>query len=49
MIVLKWIVGILVGMAIISNMVEWEAGKDDYEHLFATIMMMLVEVIIIKG
>ena len=49
MIVLKWIVGIIVGLAIISNMIEWKEGEEDYERLFALIVMVLVEVIIIKG
>lgn len=49
MIVLKWVVGIIIGMTIISNMVDWKAGEDEYGRLFATILMVLVEVIIIKG
>lgn len=49
MIVLKWVVGILVGMAIVINMVDWKAGEEDCERLFATILMMLVEFIIIRG
>lgn len=49
MIILKWVVGILVGLAIVTNMADWEAGKEDIERLFATILMMLVEFIIIRG
>lgn len=49
MIILKWIVGTFVGLAIVINMADWEPGEEDIERLFATILMMLVEFIIIRG
>lgn len=49
MIVLKWVVGIIVGLAIVIRMLDWEEGEEDEENLIAVIIMILVEVIIIKG
>lgn len=49
MIVLKWIVGIIVGLGIILCLSDWKPGKDDVFNLFAVVVLVLIEVIIIKG
>lgn len=49
MIVLKWIVGIIVGLEIILCLSDWKPGKDDVFNLFAVVVLVLIEVIIIKG
>ena len=47
MIFLKCIIGFLIGLAIIDSVREIK--EKDYGTLFAIIIMLLVEVIIIKG
>ena len=49
MIVLKWIIGIIVGLGIIICLSDWKPGKDDVFNLFAVVVLVLIEVIIIKG
>ena len=47
MIVLKCIIGFLIGLAIIDSVSEIK--EKEYGKLFAIIVMLLIEIIIIKG
>ena len=47
MIVLKWIIGFLIGLAILDTVSEIKSKE--YGKLFAIIVMLLIEIIIIKG
>ena len=47
MIVLKCIIGFLIGLAILDTVSEIKPGE--YGKLFAIVVMLLIEVIIIKG
>ena len=49
MIVLMWIVGIIIGLAILIRLEDWQAGKDDIFNFLVVIMLVLIEVVIIKG
>lgn len=49
MIVLKWILGILIGLAIIVLLSDWKKGENDYTNLVVTIIFVLIEIVIIKG
>ena len=51
MIVLKWIAGILVGLAIINLITDWSTDSlaDEISQLIAVMIMLLVEFVIIKG
>lgn len=49
MIVLKWIVGIIIGLAIVICLSDWKAGKDDIFNFIVVIVLVLIEVVIIKG
>lgn len=49
MIVLKWIVGIIIGLAIFVCLGDWKAGKDDIFNFLVVIVLLLIEVVIIKG
>lgn len=49
MIVLKWIVGIIIGLAIVICLGDWKVGKDDIFNFLVVIVLLLIEVVIIKG
>lgn len=49
MIVLKWIVGIIIGLAIVICLGDWKTGKDDIFNFLVVIVLLLIEVVIIKG
>ena len=49
MIVLKWIVGIIIGLAILISLGDWQAGKDDIFNFFVIVILVLIEIVIIKG
>lgn len=49
MIVLKWIVGIIIGLAIVICLGDWQAGKDDIFNFLVVIVLLLIEIVIIKG
>lgn len=49
MIVLKWIVGIIIGLAIFICLDDWEVGKNDIFNFLVVIVLLLIEVVIIKG
>lgn len=49
MIVLKWVIGIIVGLGIVICLEDWNPGKDDVFNLFVVVVLVLIEVIIIKG
>ncbi len=49
MIILKWIVGIIIGLAIVICLGDWKAGKDDIFNFLVVIVLLLIEVVIIKG
>jgi hypothetical protein len=49
MIVLKWIVGIIIGLAIMICLEDWKAGKDDIFNFCVVITLLLIELVIIKG
>lgn len=49
MIVLKWIAGIIIGLAILMCLGDWQAGKDDIFNFCVVVMLVLIEVVIIKG
>lgn len=49
MIVLKWIVGIIIGLAIFICLEDWEVGKNDIFNFLVVIVLLLIEVVIIKG
>lgn len=49
MIVLKWIVGIIIGLAIVICLGDWKAGKDDIFNFLVVIVLLLIEIVIIKG
>lgn len=49
MIVLKWIVGIIVGLAIIESFKDWREGKNDIFNFCVVIVLTLIEIVIIKG
>lgn len=49
MIVLKWIAGIIIGLAIVICLEDWKAGKDDIFNFCVVIILVLIEIVIIKG
>lgn len=49
MIVLKWIVGIIIGLAIFICLEDWEVGKNDIFNFLVVIVLLLIEIVIIKG
>lgn len=49
MIVLKWIVGIIIGLAILISLEDWEVGENDIFNFCATMTLLLIEIVIIKG
>lgn len=49
MIVLKWIVGIIIGLAIFICLEDWEVGKNDIFNFCVVLILVLIEVVIIKG
>lgn len=49
MIVLKWIAGIIIGLAILISLEDWQAGKDDIFNFCVTMTLVLIEIVIIKG
>ena len=49
MIILKWIVGIIIGLAIVICLQDWKEGKDDIFNFCVVITLLLIEVVIIKG
>lgn len=49
MIVLKWIVGIIIGLAIVICLEDWEVGNNDIFNFCVVVMLVLIEVVIIKG
>lgn len=49
MIVLKWIVGIIIGLAIFICLEDWEVGNNDIFNFCVVVMLVLIEVVIIKG
>lgn len=49
MIILKWIVGIIIGLAIVICLEDWQAGKDDIFNFCVTMTLLLIEIVIIKG
>lgn len=49
MIVLKWILGILIGLAIVICLEDWEAGESDILNFVVVITLLLIEIVIIKG
>lgn len=49
MIVLKWIVGIIIGLAIVMCLGDWKAGKDDIFNFCVVLILVLIEIVIIKG
>ena len=49
MIVLKWIVGIIIGLAIVICLGDWKTGKDDIFNFCVVLILMLIEIVIIKG
>lgn len=49
MIVLKWIAGIIIGLAIFICLEDWEVGKNDIFNFLVVIVLLLIEVVIIKG
>jgi hypothetical protein len=48
-IVLKWIVGIIIGLAIFICLEDWEVGNNDIFNFLVVIVLLLIEVVIIKG
>lgn len=49
MIILKWIVGIIIGLAIVICLEDWEVGNNDIFNFLVVIVLLLIEVVIIKG
>lgn len=49
MIVLKWIAGIIIGLAIFICLEDWEVGKNDIFNFLVVIVLLLIEIVIIKG
>lgn len=49
MIVLKWIVGIIIGLAIFICLEDWKVGSNDIFNFLVVIVLLLIEVVIIKG
>ena len=49
MIVLKWIAGIIIGLAIFICLEDWEVGNNDIFNFLVVVMLVLIEVVIIKG
>ena len=49
MIVLKWIVGIIVALAILISLEDWKVGENDIFNFCVTMTLLLIEIVIIKG
>ena len=49
MVIIKVIVGVVVALAIIVCLMDWESREENLMHIFVLIILTLIEVIIIKG